>query len=318
MNITELNNKTIYLDDLADLTVAGSIAYPTAIVLRETGGAIIMQTNNYADFSGEIRLDLTDIFKPYAIPALPYDGKGSDAEQELDLTITVAGRSYSFTLILLHSEAETRYSDIDLLRIPDYPLPMSAIAPNGGTVAFVAESPAGLQNVHEAGPFNSRAVAYTLIDPSQVTKGMDGKFRVTASTGNHILQSPTYQVQPGNWQMFLFKNRLGYLEFFPMSGDLQIIPSYQFNNARYGRYHKKASTECDIVLQQYTGPLTRKASQALAGMLEDGFAYHFTDGGWKRIVIEEASVNISSYGTIHKQSFSFRYQDPVTIPDITI
>lgn len=318
MNITELNNKTIYLDDLVDLTAAGSIAAPTSIVLRETGGAIIMQANNYADFSGEIHLDLTEVFKPFAIPALPYDGNGSDAEQELDLTITVDGSSYSFTLVLLHSEAESRYSDIDFLRIPDYPMPMSAIAHNGGTITYATESPAGLLNVHAAGPFNTRVVSYTLIDPSQIPKGMDGKFRITAHSDGNILHSPTYQVQPGNWQMFLFRNRLGYLEFFPMSGNLQIAPSYQFNNARYGRYLKKASTECDIVLQQHTGPLTRKASKALAGMLEDGFAYHFTDGGWKRIVIEDASVNISGYATIHKQSFSFRYQDPITVPDITI
>lgn len=318
MNITELNNSTIYLDDVGDLSIDGSIAYPTSIVIRETGGAVIISTNCYADFSGKITLDLTDIFKPYAVPPIPYDGNEADSDQELDLTITVGGRSYSFTLVLFNSEAESMYSDIDFLKIPDSPVPISALVPQGYGVEFVAESPAGLQTVHKAGPYSMRVLSYTSIDQSQIAKGKDGKFRVVVYAGDRILQSPTYQVQPGSWQLYLLRNRLGYLEYFPMSGDIQIAPSYKFNNARYGRYNKKATSECEIIMKQFTGPLTRQASKALAGMLEDGYAYHFVNGEWRRIVIEDASVNISGFGTIQKQSFSFRYQDPITIPDITI
>ena len=318
MNISELSNATIYLDDLADLTTEGSITTPKTIVIRETGGAVILTSRHYADFSGLIHLDLTDIFLPYAIPPIPAYASGYDSEQELELTITVDGRSYSFTLVLLHSEAATRYSDIDFLKIPDKAVPFSALVTSGNRVSFGSESSSGVHEIIGVGPCNGRSLAYALVNLPQVEKSLDCKFRLTATSGGQTLYSPMYQVQPGDWQMFLFRNRLGYLEYFPMCGDLKIAPSYQFNNAKCGKYYKKATSECSAILQQYTGPLTRKASKALAGMLEDGFAYHFADGAWRRIVIEDASINVSSFDPLQKQSFSFRYQDPITFNEMTM
>ena len=324
MDITTLNGKRIYLDNLAGLTYKGKVDQPVDITVQETDGEVIIKMRRYPDFSGEINLDLSRVLAPYAKIKNPLT-EGRNEAIEFPLTITVStsvypqtSASYKFTLVFLHSSAMHYYSDIDFLRVPDaVSIPVSAYVPKDTRITFVTETSEGSEFLMESTLMTANCVYPFNIDVRRVKKNADGRFRI-AMVGSSVTRSPVYQVCSGEWQHYLFRNRLGFLEYFPMSGDIRIAPSYKFETAEYGQDIRRVSTDCDVVIQQYTGSLTRRASRALGAMLIDGYAYHYIRGAWNRIIIEEAEVGISSFDTSHRQRFSFRYQEPLSITSINI
>lgn len=319
MDITQLKNTVRYLDQLADLTMPGNIAVSSHIILKETDGATIMDERHYGDFSGVIRLDLTDHLAQYAEPTP--GGDEFDASQELDLTLSVNDVEYPFTLVLLHSASVLRLSEIDMLRIPDRPFPLQIFFPLPRNLYRYegAMTTMGGKLVYTA---QERGILHRSVDPAAFAKSPEGSFRLTYRSqypaDNWEKVTPVYKVTPGEFQLYLFRNKLGLLEYFPMSGAFSMNPSYEFEGARYGKMYRKASASCSMVMTQYTGPLTRKASQVLAKMLEDGYAFHWNGSAWKRIIIEDAVVAVKSTDSVQFQNFSFRYQDPLDPADIAI
>ena len=316
MKVTELNNAIVFLEDIKELTVAGSISTPTRIVLSETGGATILDELHYAGFDGNITLDLAKIFTAYSTPVIPEASLLYDRTNILDLTLTVGDSPYAFTLVPFSKDSTKMISDIDYLAIPaQCPIPLSVFLTAGKGCNVYLDTLSTREAVALFPILNgSPANLVQLITPDL----LDGDFRLVYNINSDELLSPLYHIRAGDYQLFLFQNRFGAMEIFPMFGALEYIPSFKLEVGKGADYHRTISSEREDILRQNSGNLTQKASLVLASFLKTGHAYHMVAGEWKRIVIEEATVNAKSSDTIHQQTFSFRYQDHIEPQFMTI
>ena len=320
MNISDLDHNYIFTEDIRELITDGDIYYPERIILSETDGDVILDELHYANFDGKIHLDLADILKGYSSDFLPTGNWEGNEAFCLDLTLTVGVNSYQFTFNAASKESRSKLSDIDFLFIPEgISIPVSILCNQDQGVKVFIESSAGRNLISEHTFTDIVSGQYCrTFDISTLPTGA-GPFQFICEISGHTtfeVRSPMYKILPGEYQLYLFRNRFGALELFPMRGSLEFSPTFRFESGFNGRLHKNTSTECDDILRQNSGNITRKASQVLASFLKEGHAYHLIDGEWKRIVIEEASVITKSSDTAHRQSFSFRYQDPIEIHNI--
>lgn len=322
MNIESLQNQIVYLEDMDGLTTTGSINSPTRITLSETDGDTILSTIHYADFSGLITLDLADILKELVEPSIPSDEWDIYSNQVLHLSIRIAtttwAQTYSFTLYCCSKDAETQMTDIDQLDVPaSLGLPFTVRAHGSDTSIFL-ETTHGREELSVEHTNSAVGFAQKIIYFDKLPLGRPFRISSESTRGEStvVKKSPVYRPMPGKFEMYLFRNRFGALELFPMAGTLELTPQYKFEVTKSGRSYSRTVKSADVTLLQHTGHITRKASLVLAQMLKDGVAYHFIDGDWKRIVIEEANLSLRSSDSIHGQSFAFRYQDPIDIHKI--
>lgn len=320
MNITELNDTYIYIEDAEELATEGSISSPTRIILSETDGAVILDELHFANFDGQISLDIADILSAYSAPCLP-DDEWTDSEDVcLPLTFSIGDASYPFHFLAMSADSQQLMSDIDMLHIPySMPLPISAFSLQDSQCQIYLESSAGRVLIDEhLFPEGFTGISCRMLDLGSLHVG-GGAFRIVCKvigTAAAERYSPMYVPTPEDYQLYLFRNRFGALEIFPMRGALEFAPAFKFESGRNGRAFKAVSTERDDLMRQYSGSLTCRASRALASFLKDGYAFHWTDGGWRRIVIEDASVSTKTSDAAHRQSFTFRYQDPIELSKI--
>lgn len=319
-----INRKVLYLEDMDGLTLAGNVSTPTRITLSETDGDTIFSAIQYGDFSGLIHLDLAKILKEYTSPPFPTDEWSGCQDQVLDLTFKISTptytESFAFTLNCFSREATTMMSDIDVLDVPMFgmlPLPVTIHA-IGETATIIRRRVKTEEELSEEKCDNlGLGVSTKFIFTNTLDDACQFCILVNQSAGP-ALKSPVYRPTSGQFELFLFRNRFGAMELFPMSGDLHLSPNYKFDVGKVGAYSNSALKTEEITLTQYTGPLSRQASKVLASMLADGYAFHYVNGDWKRIIITEAKFSLKRSDFTHRQSFSFRYQEPVEIRDINI
>lgn len=324
MELSNINNKVLYLEDMDGLTLAGSISQPTRITLSETDGDTIFSMLQYGDFSGTIRLDLAKTLKEYTSPLFPYDEWSGNQEQVLELTFKIATTTYVqthvFTLNCFSKDALIRMSDIDVLDVPMLdmlPLPVT-IHPIGAETTIIRKRATTMEELsQEACDHLGLGVFHKFIYPDTLHDASQFCILMRQSSGPDLM-SPVYRPAPGHFELFLFQNRFGGLELFPMSGDLLLAPDYKYDVSRMGPYANSTLKTEDVTLTQYTGPLSRQASKVLASMLAGGHAFHYLNGDWKRIIITETKISLKRNDFVHRHNFSFRYQEDVPIREINI
>lgn len=321
---TEINGHILYLEDMDGLTLTGSISDPTRVTLLTQGGDTILSTIHYADFSGLITLDLAKIIKDQVFPRHPDDEWWSSDEQTLKLTFRIAtstyAQTYDFELNTFSRDALSMMTDIDALDVPMdgmFPLPVTVHTTSAIETAFRETARAQIEVFSEVCEYMGRgqSMKTTYLDTLHDTEPF--RLLVKGESGRE-LRSPVYTPRPGKFEIFTFRNRFGAMEIFPMSGDLLLEPEYKFEIMKMGKLTGSTLNSESVTLTQFSGPLTRKASRVLSEMLAEGYAFHLVNGDWKRIIITEAKISLRRSDTLHKQSFSFRYQEPVDIRDIII
>lgn len=320
---TELNS-ILYLEDMDGLTLEGSISEPTRVALLTQGGDEIINSVHYADFSGLIRLDLAKVIKDQVFPRHPDDEWWSSDEQTLQLTFRVATttyvNNYNFELNLFSRDAGTMMTDIDSLDIPmtdNFPLPVTVHTTSDTENGYREAANSKVEVFTEDCEYMGRGQSMKMVYLDTLHDIAPFRLLVVGAFGRE-LRSPIYTPRPGKFELYTFRNRFGAMEIFPMSGDLLLEPEYKFDVCRMGKLNSSTLKSESVTLTQYSGPLSRKASKVLSEMLAEGYAFHWVDGDWKRIAIVEANISLRREDTIHKQSFSFRYQDPVEVRNINI
>lgn len=326
MNIrTEINGKILYIEDMDGLTCDGSISSPTRITLSEQGGDVILSAIHYGDFEGLIHLDLAKQLKEYVRPQMPDDEWYSSDAQTLQLTFKVANASYvqeySFDLNVFSRDALTMMTDIDALAVPMcdmLPMPVTIHTTSDIANGYIETAYSLTELFTESCDYMGRGVS---LKTAYINTLWDRQpFRILVEGEDTAVQrrSPIYTPTPGSFELYLFRNRFGALELFPMAGDLELQPDFQYDINKTGKNYISTLKSEAVTLTQYSGPITRQASKVLASMLLDGYAYHYANGEWKRIIITDAKISLKAKDTVHRQSFSFRYQEPVDIRDIII
>lgn len=320
MNITDITNAYIYLEDARSLAVTGSLSSPKRIILSETDGASILDELHYANFDGQIVLDIADILAAYTAPCLPGEGWEDSEDICLPMTFTIGDTSYPFHFLALSADSQLQMTDIDMIHIPyGMSIPVSVFSHQDSECQIFLETSAGRVLVDEyLFPEDFTGISCRRLAPSLLPADYVPFRLVCKVTGTTTTErtSPLYVPTSEDFQLYLFRNRFGALEIFPMRGALEFAPAFKFESGKNGRSYKGLTAERDDLLRQYSGNLTCGASRALASFLKDGYAYHLVDGEWRRIVIEEASIVTKTSEAAHRQSFSFRYQDPVELSKI--
>lgn len=321
---SEIQGRILYLEDMDGLTVTGSTSSPTRITLSTAEGAEILGSIHYADFSGLITLDLSKIIQASVFPRIPDAVWHSSTEQALDLVFKVSTttytQSYSFRLNCFSKDAQGMMSDVDQLAVPMSPafaLPLTVHTPTT-EVRILRERARSVTELSvEQCTDPLLGVSSKLINID--TAGDSAPFRLLVTTEEGLaLRSPVYTPVPGDFELFLFRNRFGALELFPMSGNLIMTPDYKFDVSKVGNLANSIVKTEAVTLTQHSGPLTRTASRVLVSMLAGGCAFHYVGDEWKRIVITEIKSSLKKYDTFHGQSFSFRYAEPTELRNINI
>lgn len=323
MNVTDLDGRHLFLfiEDVKEIVASGNTNKPTRVVLKETGGAIIIDELHYADFEGNIRLNLADIFSGYETEILPSSDWTFNDALRLDLTLEIDDYPYSFMLIAASRDALSMISDIDFLCIPrEISIPISILSVEDQGCEVFLESSSGSKSLSSLTYEEELPVGHICksFDINNLSVG-NGAFRLACEVFGHnpgLRRSPMYKVTPGDYELYLFRNRFGAMEIFPMGGCLEYAPTFKIETGKYGDSYRCTGVESEDILQQSSGKLTRKAAQVLTSFLKSGRGYHWVNGGWEPIAIEGINTAIKTTDSLHSLSFSFRYQNQIEIQNM--
>lgn len=315
MLISDIQNKTLYIEDLKSLSTP---CLPDQLkrIIIEKNGRVVADSHHYGAFlTNHIVLDLSVIMHSDILPAPPKDTWSLDANKGFSMAITDAGTRYVCNVMDLSKDALEKVSDIDWLSVPPDGVVTISFSHDyidrDFFVEVFIETYACRRKVDEVNN-RGRGIHYRSFDiKSLYTCGKPFRLVFSIYSGGEMreVRSPMYRVVNGDWQQYLFPNRFGALEIFPMSGILEQTPKMEFSIAQNGSSKKNVKTERTDTYRQNTGFLSRQASRVLAGFLERGEGYHYVDGEWKAIVISNAELSISSADSLCAHAFSFTYKE---------
>ena len=314
MLISDIQNKTLYIEDLKSLSTPCLPDQIKRIIIEKNGHAIADSHHYGAFLTNQIVLDLSVIMRSDMLPALPKDEWSLDVNKSFYMAITDGSR-YVCNVMDLSKDALEKVSDIDCLSIPPdgiITISFPCVTDGDQYADIFVETYACRRQIDFVGYRGPRGVNCRSFDIKSLY--ICGKpFRLVLSVTREgqttEVCSPMYRVVDGAWQQYLFPNRFGALEAFPMSGILEQTPKMEFSIAQNGSSKKNVKTERTDTYRQNTGFVSRQASRVLAGFLERGEGYHYVDGEWKAIVISNAEFSISSADSLFAHAFSFTYKE---------
>lgn len=336
LNTSGFDGALIYMEDIRDLYVSGSLSTPTHIVLtlrrsRPGGWTVtdLVDDYVYGDFQGRISLDyrnvLKDIFKIYDQYDYSLDEPRITFEYILIKINDVA--HYSFKLRINSYAVKEHMTDIDYLAVPKDAKICLLLYQKADTVSRTytigyTDGSRYIKIKEETIYPNTENVVYEWIQLSDlpVTDGPLQFIYHVAGTSDGLqeqeIRSTIYEIIEGTYQHYMFVDRLGGFSVFPMNGALELNPEYEFENAEYSSSRTKINGSGSSVFTQYTGGLTRKAMAALSDMLLSDHIYRKTGEYWQRIIIDNADMPVNTGDSLQFGSFSFRYAGDLVLPDI--
>ena len=257
-----------------------------------------------------------------------WDLKTSSLEFTL---ITYAGSGYytsTFHLVPFSRVASPPcnvLSDLEHLRIPkDYVYPMNAMLPpvvidptredapsplpetvelfietsfESGATTDLIDSDSGEQTAFEVGDtvtvleMQSRLIAFS----GAILPSAPFRIKVEFSTSftDRVIVSPLFTFAPGDFEQYIFRNRYGNFDNFPLQGVLKDVSEVSIENASLSSGRVQVRASMGERFRQSSGHLSVREASVLKGLLTSSHAYHLdkTSGTWRRIVIESVSVS---------------------------
>ena len=322
----------LFLDDIRDLYIPGSVAEPTLVCVYNqvtefgdglgpvTQSELLLEGYFYGNADdARISLDFRNIFRRM----FDNDLTGGFSERNTKrIKWEFGAESKEIRIYLCYSDIKSKITDIDYLAVPsDATLWLSGYAPGEYSFYLYVEQCGSLIRIEDglSGSDYDRIVYGSLSVPD-LPIIRNKPFRIVwkvlsseLSAEKYEYKSPVYEIIDDDFQQFIFADRFGGYTSFPMRGALEFSPEYEFENARYSFGNAAVSRTISPVFTQYTGGLTWKAAFALSGLLKSDFIYHKVNGSWKRIVVESADTRFQTVDSLHYGSFSFRYSEETTI-----
>lgn len=322
MKINELSGKTVFLEDLENLTGWGGTGMrPTRIMLVQSGRTILDESY-YPGFDGNINLDYRDAVSHIIVPSLPDVRLGEMSPDKSNgyvaLTMDFGGEEYAFFANGFSADAKTVVSDIDYLTVPsEARIPLNIYAGWTAHTISLSFGNCNVRLIDKAGLSADGKGYFTYyFDVNSLPVGTHPFHLVVSAhdgTDTVVMKSCVYQIRKDDFQQFLFAGRLGGYVYFPMAGALECMPEYDIENGTYYR-RRRAKVYCSLspVFSQYTGGLTQRASAVLSELLTSDHIYHLCGNTWRRIVIEEVSLSFRNIDALNYGSFRFRYSDEIS------
>ena len=133
----------------------------------------------------------------------------------------------------------------------------------------------------------------------------------SSGKGAEPIESPILEFSDGDFEQYLFRNRFGGFDNVPMSGSRKLVPEYSFGTGVINGSVIGTSMTGKRFFSQDTGYLRRQTMEILSELILSEDVYHLDNGVFRRIVITESTLNLSSSDTIHSASFTYRYSDEI-------
>lgn len=267
-------------------------------------------TESYtADFDNTVTVDLKPIVAggfSFAVPDIGEEIVQKGAEAAWKLSVAVGSEPpvvLSLKIFGCSGDAARLVSDIDMMYIPqDYILPLSLYKTDAsdGVVFFASLDPVEMPHWIEG--TGSPAVITRLVHLKDTPAAKERHFVVQLVPG---VYSPEYAVRPGDFEQYLFLNRLGGFDNIAMSGSLSLQTETDHEVGEYEGREVQGESTVKRIWQQNSGYVSAKCVEAFSSLVCSGQIYHLEDGRWKRIVVTESDVQYDRSEDLH--SFSFKY-----------
>lgn len=216
-------------------------------------------------------------------------------------------------------------SDLECVRIPrDYVYPVNAMLPpvvidstredapsplpetvelsietsfESGTATDLVDSDSGEQTAFDVGDtvtvleMQSRLIAFSGANLPSAPFRIKVEF--STSFTDRVIVSPLFTFAPGDFEQYMFRNRYGNFDNFPLQGVLKDVSEVSVENASLSSGRVQVRASMGERFRQSSGHLSVREASVLKGLLTSSHAYHLDkiSGTWRRIVIENVSVS---------------------------
>lgn len=334
MNITELPEKnTIFLEDLSDLWIAGSVQKPTEITLkiRTTYDTLAPVRPAFVTLfdelflanpnNGLITMDLQNFILERTSEILMATFGLSDAEEFYNpsntaydsfcrLIFTVGENEYEFRCNLFSEESKSTATCMDYLELPRKGfLRLNMYTGNEAHKLYLQTGSRRILLYEKPAPDAIYGCCEYNIDIAGIiAESKDQPFRFVMSIGEDgkELRTCVYRCVPGDFEEYLFRSKLGGFVYFPMKGTMEFVPEYNFENTVRKDMAVRIASSSDKMFCQYTGGLSAKTMTVLSELVLSPQIYHKVDGEWVRVFIEDADLYASNAEGLNFGSFRFR------------
>lgn len=314
----DIIGKVLYLHGLRDLIVVAESESekesPIRCTITGPFGDTLLDETYWFDFSGTISIDIKDAVSSifvYADPAIGEEVSHSGLGFDFSIDIGDGSIAGSFTINAMSENARLRTSDIDMLRIPyDYILPLSIhdFVERSG-VEFV--SPAGTLTkpdwLQTSGTGKGSRTRF--VEMSGASERLKRSFHVLFLGTTPSITTPQFRLCSGHFEQYLFANRYGGYDNIPMDGELLYEPETEYETGLYHEQEMQITAKCTDRYTQNSGYVTRKTVEAMKELIRSRQIFHLKDGTFRKIVILESDISMSSVDSIHSFSFQYRYAD---------
>lgn len=333
MDITEIEGKVLFMEDLSEISGAGAADKATRVELYtedQIDGQVIktkiLDDSYYTDFDGMIRLDYKNIASRLTYPVIasgttPFLSP-SESDGYRSMLLRFKEQEYRFTANIFSADAKKMISDIDYMAIPENYIAIINVYAWWAVHEIGIESRGIYRKLSYKTGLSEDGKGYCSyyfnISELGIKKNEPFRFIVKASGvhGSAVLYSQVYEITSGKYQQYLFSGRLGGYVSFAMSGYQEISEEWDIENARYNDRNAKVRASKTATVKQYTGGLTATAATVLSELLQTEYAFHLVEGIWRPIVIDEPEMTFQTTESLKYGSFSFRYAYDITLRHI--
>ena len=335
IKLSTVNYGHLYIDEVGDITIATTVR---AEIIIEADSETILDDMYEAGLDGNIHLDLRELILSHtdiALPEVPDDNSAYYDEQEsskyqLDITVKHYDGSIVSYVLLINSFKESiseKMSDLDRIDIPDSAIiPISLYRDNNlnnapVTVSFVTALRRMEFMTMAIGDGDSSLISFAIPLSKIPYRPMEPfylEFKIAVDRNNNVfppynfrtVRTPVYRVTNQEAEMYFFLNDYGNYDLVAMTGSMSARPEFDIENAFRSLSIEKVRGTKKNLYNQNTGPLSRKNLATLSELLLSRKIFRYEPAtGFRRIVVENPSVNLKTNQSINTATFSWRYAD---------
>ena len=312
---TDILGKVLFYYELPPIVIAHSKAAPLRVRISTDDSGIILDDMYYPDFSNLINIDIRDVVAAELSLLVPESDtiiQQTSVFKAFHIEIGDSEITGDFTINGFSSEAASKITDIDFLRIPeDYRIPLSLFNNVGflDIIFNLQDGSAERYGVLSATSSGVGTVSTLLPLPATPAKN-GGRFQIELSNTSSVRFSPVFEVSPGKFEQYLFANRYGGFDNIPMDGALEFVPEMAFESGMYSDHNENVSFDSEYIYSQNSGYQSAKVMELASELLCSSQIYHLdSDGEFRRIVIVDSDLRTKSNDSLHFFTFRYKYAE---------
>lgn len=314
---TDIIGKVLFFYELPQIEISHFETSPLRVVISTDDRGTLLDETYWPDFNQKIFIDIKDLVAnelSHDIPGTDQFALSSSIFKVFHISIGDNLISGDFTVNGFSSEAASKISDIDTLRIPEnYRLPLSLFNnAKSYSIEYLFSDGSSINDGNVTAQESGVGMVARMIDLEQSPAVGKKKFQIRASATDKMLHSPVFEISGGKFEQYLFANRYGGFDNIAMEGALEFAPNMSFESGSYSSRNEQISAESEYIYTQNSGYLSQRVMELMSELLCCSQIYHLDENGnFRRIVILDSDLHSKSNEQLHSFSFRYKYMDDV-------